>query len=103
MKTLKITLCLAMTMLLSDAYGQMPVFIKVRPRIFRYLHIETANPHYEWINEDLEPMGSHYVFIGGHWSTPPYEGMVWISPHWKLKHSGRIWGWTWEWVPGHWQ
>jgi hypothetical protein len=41
--------------------------------------------------------GHGYVWIPGHWVSPPREHAVWVPGHWRHEAGG------WYWVEGHWR
>lgn len=40
---------------------------------------------------------SRWVWIPGHWQTPPQSGTTWVAGHWDETSRG------WYWTPGHWE
>ena len=77
--------------------AQSQIYVNIRPEIPRYERIEAPSPAHVWIEEDWEPRGGTYVFIGGHWASPPRYGMIWVPGFWKQHHRG------WYWIPGRWR
>src|SRR3989440_9801120 len=39
---------------------------------------------YAWVDGYWYPVSGHYLWHGGYWTRPPYEGARWISP----RHDG---------------
>ena len=73
------------------------VFVTVRPPVPHYVRVERPSPRHVWIDEEWEPRGSEYAFVGGHWAEPPRPRAVWIGGHWKHGPRGDYW------KPGHWR
>ena len=67
------------------------IYVKVRPTF--PIVVRTQQPSHDqvWINEDWENRGGNYVYVGGHWSTPPHQGYVRRSGYWKHSRRGNIW------------
>ena len=73
------------------------IIVKARPPLPRYERIERPSPRHVWIDEDWEPRGGAYVFVGGRWAEPPRPGMIWISGRWDRRPRGEVW------IRGHWR
>ncbi len=73
------------------------VYIKVRPARPHYERRAAPGPRHIWVEEDWEPRGGTYVFVGGRWVEPPRPRAVWIAGHWVHRPRG------WVWIRGHWR
>jgi hypothetical protein len=93
----KIFVALSITFFLTAPVAHSQVFVRIRPHLPHYVQVMPSGRRDLWLDEDWLPQGNMYVFVGGHWVQPPYEGMVWVPGHWKLKH------WSWVWIAGHWR
>lgn len=81
----------------NPSSAQVQVYVHARPHVPHYERVARPSPHHVWIDEDWEPRGGSYVFIGGHWAEPPHHGAHWAPGHWRHGHGG------WVWAPGHWR
>jgi len=50
-----------------------------------------------WVQGYWSYHDARWVWIPGHWQTPPQQGENWVAGHWD--HSVRGWVFT----PGHWE
>src|SRR5580658_4726775 len=50
-----------------------PRVLKVRP--------VAPGPGYVWVDGYWYAVGARYRWHAGYWSRPPYEGAVWVGPH----------------------
>jgi WXXGXW repeat (2 copies) len=73
------------------------VIIRERPVRPRYERVVAPSPRHIWIEEEWEPRGATYVFVGGRWAEPPAPGMEWIPGHWAQRPRGEVW------IRGHWR
>ena len=80
----------------SNSYAQ-EIVVGVRPPIPHYERIARPSPRHVWIDEEWEPRGGAYVFVGGHWAEPPQPGWIWIQGHWRETPRGQVW------VRGRWR
>ena len=71
--------------------------VKVRPERPHYERVVAPSPRHVWIDEDWEPRGGTYVFVGGRWAEPPHPGWIWMPGHWKETPRGHMW------IRGHWR
>jgi len=97
MKNLKKFL-LALTIVLGCATynANAQIYVKIRPHRPHYERVVAPSPRHVWIDEEWEPRGSSYEFVGGHWVEPPAPGRVWISGSWAHGRRGHYWR------AGHW-
>ena len=80
------------------AYTSMAqIEVNIRPERPHYERPAPPSPGHVWIDEEWEPRGGAYVFVGGHWAAPPRPGIAWIPGHWKRRPR------EWVWIPGHWR
>jgi len=92
MKKVKTFLLLAIVALVCNAYtGSAQVFVTVRPPLPHYERVVAPSPRHIWIDEEWEPRGGAYVFVGGHWAMPPYEGAIWVPGRWRHGPRGEYW------------
>jgi len=77
--------------------AQAQIYVNVRPVMPHYVRVEAPSPRHVWIDEEWEPRGGSYVFVGGHWAMPPRPGLFWVPGHWRETPRGHMW------VAGHWR
>jgi WXXGXW repeat (2 copies) len=97
MKTMFKTAPLGLAVSLTAEAGYAQIYVNVRPVVPHYERVAAPSPRHVWIDEEWEPRGGAYVFVGGHWAAPPRPGVVWVPGHWRQRPRG------WVWVPGHWR
>ena len=98
MKNIKRVLLILVVALSCSAYNSnAQVYVSVRPPIPHYVRVEAPSPRHVWIDEEWEPRGGSYVFVGGHWAEPPHPGWRWSTGHWKEGPHGHMW------VAGRWR
>jgi len=71
-----------------------PVRVEVRP--------EMPGPGYTWIDGYWGTQNGRYVWVGGRWNQPPYEGAYYNHAHYD--HTARGWEYhegRWDGQPGH--
>ena len=73
------------------------IIIRERPVRPHYVRVAAPSPRHVWIDEEWEARGGRYVFVGGHWVSPPQPMMVWMPGHWAARPRGEVW------IPGHWK
>lgn len=95
MKKAIVMLALIMSCGAYAAHAQ--VYVTVRPERPHYERVVAPSPRHVWIEEDWEPRGGSYVFVGGHWAEPPRPHAVWVGGHWRRGPRG------WMWARGHWR
>ncbi|HLZ13421.1 MAG TPA: YXWGXW repeat-containing protein [Candidatus Acidoferrum sp.] len=102
-KTCMGTLLLAGTLFVGApaAFSQVSVGIVIGapppPRVYAVRPVEPG-PGYFWIDGYWYPVRGHYVWHGGYWTRPPYEGARWIGP----RHDGeRFYDGYWDGPRGH--
>jgi hypothetical protein len=102
-KTCMGTLLLAGTFFVGApaAFSQVSVGIVIGapppPRVYAVRPVEPG-PGYFWIDGYWYPVRGHYVWHGGYWTRPPYEGARWIGP----RHDGeRFYDGYWDGPRGH--
>ena len=88
---------LVASMLLGVFTIKAQVIVNIRPELPRHERVIAPSPRHVWVEEEWEPRGGSYVFVGGHWVEPPYERAIWIPGHWQQHRRG------WFWKPGHWK
>jgi hypothetical protein len=73
--------------------------IVVRARLERphYERVVAPSPRHVWIDEEWEPRGGTYVFVGGRWAEPPHPHWRWVPGHWDERPRGYVW------ISGHWR
>ena len=72
------------------------IYITVRPTAPIIVKTPQPNPTYIWVNEEWEPEGKTYKYIGGHWEAPPQNGYYHKQGYWKSNSKGVVW------VKGNW-
>ena len=73
------------------------VYVKIRPPAPVILRTAQPSPAHVWIDEEWQPDGRGYRYVGGHWVTPPQPGYIRKEGYWRHRpHLGE------EWVPGSW-
>jgi len=93
----RIVVMLAIAVSLGAFSASAQVYVNVRPVMPHYeRHAAPSNRHV-WIDEDWEPRGGTYAFVGGHWAVPPHMGMVWVPGRWRQGPHG------WIWIKGRWR
>ena len=95
LKKISLLVVLAVTLGINASNAQ--IFVKIRPERPHYVKVVAPSPRHVWIDEEWEPRGGAYVFVGGHWAEPPRPRAVWIPGHWRTTPRGDVW------VPGHWR
>jgi hypothetical protein len=50
-------------------------------------------PYAVWIDGFQDWRDGRWIWVPGHWDTPPHRGWIWISGHWRHGY----------WRPGHWR
>ena len=95
-KNLMFILVIIITCNTFSSYAQ-EVIITTRPLAPRHERILAPSTRHIWIEEEWEPRGGKYVFVGGRWTEPPRQGLVWVAGHWVQRPRGEVW------VPGHWR
>ena len=93
---IRISALVAILFVQAQVFGQ-EVIIRERPVRPRYERVAAPSPRHVWIEEEWEPRGGTYVFVGGRWAEPPHPGMRWIPGHWAQRPRGEVW------IPGHWK
>jgi len=97
MKNIKRVLFIMALALTCGAYGSMAqIYVNVRPPMPRYERVVAPSPRHVWIDEDWEPRGNSYAFVGGHWAEPPRRGARWQGGSWSHTKHGH------QWKPGRW-
>jgi len=79
------------------AFGQIGIFIGRTPPPLRYeMRPPAPGEGYQWIDGYWGNNGGRYVWVGGRWDRPPYEGAYWSHPHYDRYDRG------WQMHEGHW-
>jgi len=94
-KKMLVMLCIVLGSGIYSASAQ--IYVKVRPVVPVVARVERPSPRHVWIDEEWEPRGGAYVFVGGHWAEPPRPHAMWVPGHWRATRRGDMW------VPGHWR
>ena len=98
MKTIKKALLAVALALTCGAYTSMAqIYVKIRPSRPHYERVVAPSPRHVWVDEEWEPRGNDYVFVGGRWLEPPRNQAHWIPGHWRHSRRGDVW------VAGHWR
>lgn len=98
MKTIKKSLLILAVALTCGAYTSMAqIYVHVRPHRPHYERVVAPTPRHVWIDEEWEPRGNDYVFVGGRWVLPPRDHVRWIPGHWRATPNGDVW------IAGHWR
>lgn len=98
MRNIRKSLLVLAIALFSGAFSSnAQIEVTVRPPIPHYVRVAAPSPRHVWIDEEWEPRGGTYVFVGGHWALPPHPGMIWGPGHWRDTPHGHMW------VSGHWR
>jgi hypothetical protein len=50
-----------------------------------------------WVDGYYTRRNGEYVWVGGHWTTPPRRGEQWVGDRWEHTEKG------WRHIPGHWR
>ena len=93
----KILSLLIVALFLGVAVFAQEIIIRERPVRPHYERVVAPSPRHVWIDEEWEPRGGTYVFVGGRWAEPPRMGMLWVPGHWDRRPRGEVW------VRGHWR
>ena len=93
----KILFVIALALTTGAFNSNAQIVVGIRPVVPHYERIVAPSPRHIWIDEEWEPRGGSYVFVGGHWALPPHPGGVWVPGHWVQRPRG------WVWKPGHWR
>jgi hypothetical protein len=93
----KVLFVLAISLGSSAFSSSAQIVVAVRPDRPHYERVVAPSPRHVWIDEEWEPRGGSYVFVGGHWAEPPHPGGAWVPGHWVQRPRG------WVWKPGHWR
>jgi hypothetical protein len=93
----KVLIMLGVVLVFAANSASAQIYVNVRPVVPHYVRVEAPSPRHVWIDEEWEPRGGSYVFVGGHWALPPYPGGVWVGGHWGHHARGDYW------VAGHWR
>ena len=93
----KALLILAIAITCGDFRSSAQIVVGIRPERPHYERVVAPSPRHVWIDEEWEPRGGSYVFVGGHWALPPHPGVMWVPGHWVQRPRG------WVWKPGHWR
>ena len=98
-KTLSKLLVVSSLFLLSMSYSaSAQVYVSVRPTIPVVVRPVQPSPAHVWIDEEWEPYGTSYRYVGGHWDVPPHPGYHYYKGYWRRHgHDGE------EWVRGGWR
>jgi hypothetical protein len=97
MKKKSIKLLLLFIVLFTVSFSaSSQVYVKIRPVV--PIVVRPAQPSRDqvWINEEWEPNGGEYRYVGGHWASPPHQGYRRRSGHWQHSRHGEMWvqgGW----------
>jgi hypothetical protein len=98
MKNLKRVVLMMAIILTCSAYTSMAqIYVHVRPNRPHYERVVAPSPRHVWVDEEWEPRGGSYVFVGGRWAEPPHGRAHWVPGHWKHHDRGDYW------IPGHWR
>jgi len=98
MQSIKRMLFVLALVLTCGAYtSHAQIVVDVRPPVPHYVRVAAPSPRHVWIDEEWEPRGGSYAFVGGHWALPPQPGMRWAPGHWGDRGHGHYW------TPGHWR
>jgi len=81
-----------------SAHAQISVGIEIGapppPRVYAVRPVcPGPEAEYVWVEGYWYPDGGHYRWHQGYWSRPPYEGAVWVVPHYE---GGRYYGGYWN-------
>lgn len=93
----KILVMLAVILSVGIYTADAQIIVRVRPERPKYVRVVSPGPRHVWIEEDWEPRGQSYVFVGGRWAEPPRDRGRWVPGHWRHRPHG------WVWVRGHWR
>ena len=98
MKSIRKGLLMLAVVLTCGAYTSMAqIYVKIRPNRPHYERVVAPSPRHVWIDEEWEPRGNDYVFVGGRWAEPPREHQRWVPGHWRSTPRGDMW------IAGHWR
>jgi hypothetical protein len=98
MKSIKKILLILAILVAGGIYrSDAQVYVRVRPERPHYERVVAPSPRHVWIDEEWEPRGGTYTFVGGHWAEPPHPGARWNAGRWKHGHHGYVW------VSGRWR
>ena len=98
MKSIKKMLFMLALLLTCAVYSSnAQIVVDVRPPVPHYERVVAPSPRHVWIDEEWEPRGGSYVFVGGRWAEPPHPGWRWEAGHWGDRGHGHYW------KPGHWR
>jgi len=91
-------LLIAIALVCGVQTGFSQIIVKVKPARPKYVRVAAPSPRHIWVNEEWEPRGNSYAFVGGHWVEPVRAKATWAPGHWREKKKQ-----GWVWVPGHWR
>jgi hypothetical protein len=74
------------------------IYVKIRPAAPVIVQSERPSSSHVWIGEEWNEEGGQYVYVGGHWATPPHPGNRYYKGHWN--HSRRHGE---QWIHGGWR
>ena len=98
MKNIRKVLLICALAITCGAYTSMAqIYVKIRPNRPHYERVVAPSPRHIWVEEDWEPRGNDYVFVGGRWAEPPRDRARWVPGHWRHSPRGDYW------KPGHWR
>ena len=85
------------------AFSQISVGILIgappAPRVYAVRPVcPGPEAEYAWVDGYWYPVSGHYVWHGGYWTRPPYEGARWIGPR---HDGGRFYAGYWDGPRGH--
>ena len=66
----KALLMLAIALTTSAYCSNAQIVVGIRPERPHVVRVEAPSPRHVWIDEEWEPRGGAYVFVGGHWAEP---------------------------------
>jgi hypothetical protein len=73
--------------------------VKRRPPSARVERVPDVPPfkHTVWVEGYWKYRHGDWLWVPGHWESPPSPGALWAPGHWEKTRRG------WKRVPGHWR
>lgn len=75
------------------------IYVNIRPPVPVVVKTTQPKPNYVWVEEEWEPNGNDYRYVGGHWVAPPQPNYVYRQGYWKKGHKNK----GQRWVAGKWR
>ena len=97
MKKKLIPLLFSRMLILGLPSASAQIYVNVRPVVPVVVRTPQPSPAHVWVDEEWEPYGASYRYVGGYWVSPPHPGYRWERGYWRRHGNDGE-----EWVRGHW-